>query len=96
MSKQPLPAPTASAVGPCPILIQISRTPRHWKFTQHHRTTRPPALKLVTVLMLSETSLSQTVWRVLQERKVEEAFGDGFKVLIPSHETDKFLRNDEN
>ena len=23
-------------------LIQISRTPRHWKFTQHHRTTRPP------------------------------------------------------
>ena len=42
MSKQPPPAPTASAVGPCPTLIQISRTPRHWKFTQHHRTTRPP------------------------------------------------------
>ena len=41
MSKQPPPAPTASAVGPCPTLIQISRTPRHWKFTQHHRTTRP-------------------------------------------------------
>ena len=37
MTKQPLPAPTASAVGPCPSLIQISR-----KFTQHHRTTRPP------------------------------------------------------
>ena len=36
MSKQPPPAPTASAVGPCPTLIQISRTPRHWKFTQHH------------------------------------------------------------
>ena len=42
MSKQPTPAHTASAVGPCPTLIQISRTPRHWKFTQHHRTTRPP------------------------------------------------------
>ena len=42
MSKQPPPAPTASAVGPCPTLIQISRTPRHWKFTQHYRTTRPP------------------------------------------------------
>ena len=42
MSKQPPPATTASAVGPCPTLIQISRTPRHWKFTQHHRTTRPP------------------------------------------------------
>ena len=35
-------APTGSAVGPCPTLIQISRTPRHWKFTQHRRTTQPP------------------------------------------------------
>ena len=75
MSKQPLPAPTASALGPCPIVIQIvghpepgslPRTiappdhppldlevypgPSHqptthpwtWKFTQDHRTTRPP------------------------------------------------------
>ena len=42
MSKQPPPAPTARAVGSCPTLIQISRTPRHWKFTQDHRTTRPP------------------------------------------------------
>ena len=42
MSKQPPPAPTASATGPCPTIIQISRTPRHWKFTQHLRTTRPP------------------------------------------------------
>ena len=32
MSKQPQPAPTVSAVGPCPTVI------RHWKFTQHHRT----------------------------------------------------------
>ena len=80
MSKQPPPAPTASATGPCPTIIQISRTPppdhpreridesknvqttptrtyckcsrplpycnpngrtpRLWKFTQHHRTTR--------------------------------------------------------
>ena len=30
MSKQPPPAPTASAVGPCLTLIQISRTPWHW------------------------------------------------------------------
>ena len=36
MSKQPPPAPTASAI------IQTSRTPRHWKFTQHLCTTRPP------------------------------------------------------
>ena len=38
----PQSAPTASAIGPCPTIIQISRTPRHWKFTQHLRTTRPP------------------------------------------------------
>ena len=42
MSKQPPAAPTASAVSLCPTLTQISRMPRHWKFTQHHRTTRPP------------------------------------------------------
>ena len=42
MSTQPPPAPTASVVDPCPTLIQISRTPWHWKFTQNHRTTRPP------------------------------------------------------
>ena len=24
------------------LLSKISRTPLHWKFTQHHRTTRPP------------------------------------------------------
>ena len=36
------PAPTTRAVGPCPTLIQTSKTPRHWKFTQDHRTTRSP------------------------------------------------------
>ena len=44
MSKQPPPAPTASTVDPCPTLIQICRTPRHWKFTQHHRTPTTPPL----------------------------------------------------
>ena len=34
MSKQRPPAPTASAVGPCPTLFQISRTPRHWILTR--------------------------------------------------------------
>ena len=42
MSKQPPPTPTASAIGPCSTIIQISRMPRHWKFTQYLRTTRPP------------------------------------------------------
>ena len=45
------PAPTASAVRPCPTISQIGRTPRPlkvypaprlWKFTLHHRSTRPP------------------------------------------------------
>ena len=44
MSKQPPPAPTESTVGPCPTIIQISRTPRHWESTQHHRTTQLPPI----------------------------------------------------
>ena len=52
MSKQPPPAPTASAVGPCPTIIQISRTPWHWKFTQHNRTTRPPRHNRLSVTPL--------------------------------------------
>ena len=47
MSKQPPPAPTARAIGPCPTIIQTSRTPRHWKFTQHLRSTRPPPPPLI-------------------------------------------------
>ena len=30
MSKQPPTAPTASTIGPCPSVIQVSWTPRHW------------------------------------------------------------------
>ena len=45
------PAPTA--VGPCPTLIQHSRTPWHWKFTQPHCATRQPqyALSLLFALV---------------------------------------------
>ena len=39
MFKQPPTAPTASAIVHCPTIFQISGTPRHWKFTQHYRTT---------------------------------------------------------
>ena len=46
MSKQTPPAPTASALSPCPTMIQISRTPRHWKLIQYHCTTRPPPVAL--------------------------------------------------
>ena len=30
---------------PWPYCNSNCRTPRHWKFTQHHRTTRPPPCK---------------------------------------------------
>ena len=46
MSKQPPPAPTASAVGHCPYYHLNCRTPWEWKFTQHQRTTRPPLTKM--------------------------------------------------
>ena len=31
---------------PLPYCNQHCWTPRHWKFTQHHRTTRPPLIQL--------------------------------------------------
>ena len=62
MSKPPPPAPTASAIGPCPTVIEIVGRPRHWKFTQHHRTTRPPPttteLSKLFVLLLSKNMLN--------------------------------------
>ena len=54
------PAPTASAVGPCPTLIQISRMPRHWKFTQHHRTTRPPPAPIKAPYLFSQNNIIWT------------------------------------
>ena len=72
MSKQPPPAPPASAVGPCPTLIQISRTPRHWKFTQHHRTTRPPppggGCFDIFTLIYPFSSLSPFLWETARYR----------------------------
>ena len=34
MSKQPPPAPTASTIGPCPTVFQVSRTPRLWDISK--------------------------------------------------------------
>ena len=71
MSKQPPPAPTASATGPCPTIIQISRTPRHWKITQHLRSTRPPQMEtedwlLCYILEIAERLVALAVFsRVL-------------------------------
>ena len=36
---------SASAVCTWPTIIQISRTPQHWKFTQHLRTTHSASQK---------------------------------------------------
>ena len=58
MSKQQPPAPTASTVGPCPPAIQIGRTPRHRKFTQHHRTTRPFHYQIESMYMYVRSHLS--------------------------------------
>ena len=55
MSKHPPPAPTASAIDPCPTIIQICRTPRHWKFTQHLRSTRPSPLSLRSKILPSHS-----------------------------------------
>ena len=57
MSKEPPSAPTASAVGPCPTSIQISRTHRHWKITQHLHTTRPTPWKNMTGRLAFITNL---------------------------------------
>ena len=34
---------------PLPYCNQNCRTPRHWKLTQHHRTTRPPQTIMVII-----------------------------------------------
>ena len=58
MYKQPQPAPTASTIGLCPTIIQISRTPQHWKFTQHLRTTRPPPGNSIIFAVIQYAKLS--------------------------------------
>ena len=42
MSKQPPPAPTASAVGPYPNVSQTVGRPGTGSLNQHDRSTRPP------------------------------------------------------
>ena len=59
MSKQP--TPTAGALGPCHTLIQISRTPQHWKFSQHHRITGPPPWHNITEILLKGLSKLQVL-----------------------------------
>ena len=59
MSKQSPPAPSASAVGPCPTIIQISKMARNCKFAQHHRTTRPPAIHSLSTSVICRPDMNQ-------------------------------------
>ena len=47
MSKQPPTRTYCKCSRPLPYCNPNCRTPRHWKFTQHHRTTRPPPTELL-------------------------------------------------
>ena len=40
---------------PLPYCNQTCRTPRHWKFTKYHRTTRPPPWLLVLADGMEQT-----------------------------------------
>ena len=42
---------------PLPYCHQNCRTPRHWKFTQHHRTTQPPPKILFVLVLFSAITL---------------------------------------
>ena len=59
MSKQPPPAPTASAVGPCPTEIQIVGRPDtgSLQFTSHHPTPPPVKEMVGWLVVLGLTSL---------------------------------------
>ena len=46
MSKQPPTRTYCKCSRPLPYCNPNCRTPQHWKFTQHHRTTRPPRCSL--------------------------------------------------
>ena len=62
--KQPPPASIASTIGPCPTIIQRSRTPQHWKFIQYLRTTRPPPPGAMINTHQLELPLSRTYFHV--------------------------------
>ena len=59
MSKLPPPAPTASAVGPCPTIIQISRTPGTGSSPS---TIAPPTNPSTLVVRRSEISILGIPW----------------------------------
>ena len=86
------PTPTASTVDPCPTLIQISRTPRHWKFTQHHRTTDHPVMRIETklndqMIKLIKIILCHPLTLSLLQTVLKTFAADDFKDIVGNGET---------
>ena len=45
---------------PLPYCNQNCRTPRHWKFTQRHRTTRPPLVSEEIEVLITHSNMTLT------------------------------------
>ena len=60
---------------PLPYCNQNCRTPRHWKFTQHHRTTRPPSGAMV--LGKLPVPGRPTIWMIVGQEPIALAVGAG-------------------
>ena len=58
---------------PLPYCNQNCRTPRHWKFNQHHRTTRPPppqALEVYPTQSHHPKSYNSLEWEATKEKEM--------------------------
>ena len=62
MSKQSSPAPTASIVGLCPTIIQMSKTPSALKVTQRQR---PIITHILWLGVLTKCARACVKWRLL-------------------------------
>ena len=75
---------------PLPYCNPNSRTPWHWKFTQHHRTTRPPLCPIgplnQKVFSQSQPPLSSTIFAPVDTGVVGGAMVLG-KLPVPGRPT---------
>ena len=56
---------------PLPYCNPNCRTPRHWKFTQHHRTTRPPPVGWLVLGFNSPLRQYFSLYRAVSQREGE-------------------------
>ena len=85
MSKPPPPASTKRN-RPLPYCNQNCRTPRRWKFTQHHRTTRPPPQGSVLSPLLFIIVLEALSREFGCEVPWEDLYADNFVIIAGSLE----------